>query len=472
MQVLLFFGAGASRPFGIPTMQEMVEQFEKELTDKGKPEKRLYSKIKQIQEKDFVTKADIESIFSVIQGIASNVKPKQMGHLPYYYISSNNITSEFPPSDVEHASKLKSELETFIKSKCDPQMDAKKMSEIYARSYSALFSALPGNRSGFDGVTYSTDWRAYTTNYDLTLEHFWADYLTLSDHFVPYGESKNQIFHEDSQPKDHAFIKLHGSIDWYKEQSGNIMRINSKFTRHQLEGEVMIFPIQQKDLYLHPWITLFQDLKRNLKTLPTWIVIGYAFNDEFIFEIFKEALVNEKKLVIINPHARDLKKKFPEKLREKIIALPIKFGDSYFPRHVSDFFKGIRTLDIRLRTNSQTVGFKSSLPIQYLSAETSSGKFESPRQTGKSEMYLNQVIPHKDDEVIKCTLEIIHTPPFENDLELQYFTNGLYDAEFSVYINDQYLTGTSNATTKPGMDSGYYAGEKIKIPADRLFVKS
>jgi len=44
---LLFFGAGASRPFGIPTMQEMVTKFEEELKDKDPTCVKLYSDIKK-----------------------------------------------------------------------------------------------------------------------------------------------------------------------------------------------------------------------------------------------------------------------------------------------------------------------------------------------------------------------------------------------------------------------------------------
>ena len=74
----------------------------------------------------------------------------------------------------------------------------------------------------------------------------------------------------------------------------------------------MILPIQQKDLYLHPWFTLFQDLKIGLSTTKIWYVIGYAFNDEYILDMFEEALLADKdtKLVIINPDAKQIQKKF------------------------------------------------------------------------------------------------------------------------------------------------------------------
>src|SRR3972149_9638687 len=118
MTYLLFFGAGASRPFQIPTMQEMVDEFEKNLTI-GSLENQLYSKIKEIQQKAYgYSKIDIESVFSVIQGIASDTKPNKMGYLAQYYIASNNISKEFSKKEIEVAQNIKIMLENFIKEKC------------------------------------------------------------------------------------------------------------------------------------------------------------------------------------------------------------------------------------------------------------------------------------------------------------------------------------------------------------------
>ena len=50
-QSLVFLGAGASQPFGIPTMQQLVSEFEEEIKKSNKPSVRLYSKIKTIQQK-------------------------------------------------------------------------------------------------------------------------------------------------------------------------------------------------------------------------------------------------------------------------------------------------------------------------------------------------------------------------------------------------------------------------------------
>jgi hypothetical protein len=47
-----------------------------------------------------------------------------------------------------------------------------------------------------------------------------------------------------------------------------------------------------------------------LKHIRTWIVIGYSFNDEFIRNMFGEALrLGDHKLILVNPNADDIVKK-------------------------------------------------------------------------------------------------------------------------------------------------------------------
>jgi len=75
---LLFLGAGASQPFGMPTMTGMVTKFEKHLEKNNISERFLYSEIKEELSKGFdSSKVDIESIFSVIHGIIDDITHKR-----------------------------------------------------------------------------------------------------------------------------------------------------------------------------------------------------------------------------------------------------------------------------------------------------------------------------------------------------------------------------------------------------------
>src|SRR5439155_4954679 len=176
-------------------MQEMVIEFESELKKKAVPEQYLYSKIK-----DALTvagyKVDIESIFSVIQGISSNIKPKDMGYFVYYFLKSNySSTQEFSSTDVEYAKKLKITIEEFIKKKCKLDKPIEELRSIYSKSYKALLLAIPGNKNAnLDERQFSTDWRAFTTNYDIVFEDYCRNFVPLGDYFIQDGGSVNKIF--------------------------------------------------------------------------------------------------------------------------------------------------------------------------------------------------------------------------------------------------------------------------------------
>ena len=167
-------------------MTGLVQKFEKHLEEKNMSERLLYSKIKEkLQEGYDVSQIDIESIFSVIQGIASKITPKEMGHFAYYYIHQFSNDSEFTNDEVKDAKKLQEELETFIKKECQFVGNDNEKFEIYENSYEALFKNLWGikrykNNKGFE---YSRPWKAYTTNYDLIFEDYWAELAPLIDFF-------------------------------------------------------------------------------------------------------------------------------------------------------------------------------------------------------------------------------------------------------------------------------------------------
>jgi len=274
---------------------------------------------------------------------------------------------EFSEDDKKIGKELKINLESFIKKKCKPPISDSEILEIYKNTYEPLFTNLKGGeRRGFlHGKKFNAKWKAYTTNYDLIFEEFWADFTTLHDFFVKEGESLHYIFQPSQGVPDLCLIKLHGSIDWLKRKNdGMIMKKGMTLTRHQTEGEVMIFPIQQKNLYLYPWINQFLHFKQALQETQEWIVIGYAFNDEFILNVFKEALTPQKKLIIINPHAEELKQLFPKELHDSIIPLPMRFGGKLFKEQLSDFRNQVRELEIEIETKAEVLYLEVSGPNQ------------------------------------------------------------------------------------------------------------
>ena len=234
----------------------------------------------------------------------------------------------------------------------------------------------------------------------------------------------------------------------------------------------MLFPIQQKDLYLFPWYALFQDFKSGLMKSEKWYVVGYAFNDEFILNSFIEQLKLKSKpsLIIISPSSKQIIQKFPEETREKIIALPIKFGTKYFSRQIHDFAEEIRTLTVKVKTKSHLIGFKSSIPFKSAIVSKINGDPRNLEIPVYSEDWIDKEFDNENEKEIEFLLKIEHKSPFKNDLELQVGFEGVYDYDFSVYIEDRFLACKSGNTPEQSQDTHIHFGETIKIYSDSLFV--
>jgi len=363
LTTLLFLGAGASQPFDIPTMGKMVTKFEEHLKKNNIKGFDLYSDIKKILEDGYKDKSkiDIEAVFSVVAGISKQISMQEIGHYPFYYNKRFGSQGEFTKDEIDKAENLRNELQEFILTEC--QKNFQGLDDIYERSFDALFQNMwgPQPQTTKRGHRYWVGLKVYTTNYDRVFENFWKELPPLQDYFNR-GQSSAPYF--DSQDIDltrteNTFVKLHGSVDWVFLETGEILEADpSTYTRSRKRGKAMLYPIQQKDLYVDPWFTLFRDFRKGLALSKQLYVIGYGFNDEFILNAFSEALGSrgDNVLIIVNPHAFDLIEKFPEKHRSKITPLPIRFGDQYFKADFEDFFHTQRTIEIELQTENKSVG--------------------------------------------------------------------------------------------------------------------
>ncbi len=444
MTNLVFFGAGASRPFGIPTMQAMVIEFEKTLKDDHPDLFQFYSKIKETLIQEYgESKIDIESMLSVINGIAANTKPTELGHFVFYYLADNCSRKEFPSDEIELGKKLQTQLQDFIKKACKINRDD--IDKIYRRSYLPLFEHMGPSKKNYGEEELSYDWKAYTTNYDNIFEGFWNQYDSPNDHFEKIDASDNHYFNIKPLGTVHTFCKLHGSLDWTKEVNTHIIirKTHSGFERIKTKGEIMLFPIQQKDLYLHPWFTLFQDLKLGLSQKIIWYVIGYAFNDEFIRNAFQESLVDNsnKKLVIINPKAEQIKNKFQDSIKKQIDVLPIKFGDRLFELQFEDYVKKTKTIVLRFSNENNPVeiydiAIKSNHNIQSyeilndgVDVLDSNGNINAKymSNTNKKSMYFEI----RNPKVAKIKLELKIDHMYDDEIEL-YISNNTKELNMDI----------------------------------------
>jgi SIR2-like domain len=191
------------------------------------------------------------------------------------------------------------------------------MEDHISYCYKELFDMM-GDRYKFGTVTGDDrrDYRygpcpIYTTNYDSVIERYWKGISPINDLWIDDKGTKvldpGRVL---SGAVDVKLVKLHGSLDWFKLKNGKIVNLPSFSAKHgkqRVEGEMILYPLHQKDLYLYPWFELFKGFKHDLSKTKDWISIGYSFNDEFIRNIFHEALNDSvHKFIIVAPDANKI----------------------------------------------------------------------------------------------------------------------------------------------------------------------
>src|SRR5207302_1581775 len=184
VEPLFFFGAGASRPFGIPTMKEMVTQFRKELSEsKSKgidDEVKLYDDIESTLRKEFGD-VDLESVFTVVDAFAQGKTFREVGYFATYLAARTNARAMLDPPSQEVqtiARRLRGRFESFVKRVCWVKPDQlKTVLRTYLPFLNDVFNVTGGPQSTFryEGANYFYNplWNFFTTNYDNALEVFW-----------------------------------------------------------------------------------------------------------------------------------------------------------------------------------------------------------------------------------------------------------------------------------------------------------
>jgi hypothetical protein len=172
------------------------------------------------------------------------------------------------------------------------------------------------------------------------VETYWQGVAEINDLWkISKGKS---VLWVDKQEGDMInLIKLHGSIDWYGLADGSIVKLDetkSIFAKQKVTGELMLYPLQQKDLYLYPWFDLFYRFKRDLEKTAIWLVIGYRFNDEFIRNMFIEILEKGRHaMILVDPDSYGVVREHFNKYQDdRIKSVVGKFGNKQTTTDILD----------------------------------------------------------------------------------------------------------------------------------------
>lgn len=342
LDLTFFFGAGASAPFGIPTMKRLVELFETELKEKGTdPEIQLFNDITNTLKDALQRPIDLEDIFTIINGI-KKYDIDQISLVAIYASIKEFDKIPLPQVEQNVCKNLEDKFEKFLREKC---MIRKSYQDIFT-VYQDFFTKACKTTSTTSSMTHRArnnvaycPWTIFTTNYDTCLEYFWRERVQAP---LYTGFSSNQARRAEILDQslinvnDLTLVKLHGSLNWMIEPDGTVIEESASpsrsFIGRTYEGPMMIYPIQQKELYVEPFISMFSRLNKELHDRKNWIIIGYSFKDPIIREIFLRNSDESKHIVFLHPHGTEITREYLSDLKyDKYIVLKKKFGmhDNY-----------------------------------------------------------------------------------------------------------------------------------------------
>jgi hypothetical protein len=349
VEPLFLFGAGASRPFDIPTMKEMVTQFKRELSESKSEridaEVKLYDDVESTLRKEFGA-VDLESVFTVVDALAQAKTFREVGYYATYRASRRDSRELLNPPPKEYqdtAQRLRGRFESFVKRVCWLRPEKlEDVLDIYLPFLSEVFNVTNGPVNTFlhKGTRYNYNplWNFFTTNYDNVLEVFWRVGIrqaTLNTGFQYEPSTKSEIWNREAILQQNLrLIKLHGSVTWWKEVGTGVIVEKDQppdrsFVPRKFGEQIILYPIQQKDTLVPPYFDMFYAFRQALEGTRKWIIIGYSFADEIIRAMLARASTKDTMLVLVHPENETVKKMENEPgWQGRIRHIPARFGEA------------------------------------------------------------------------------------------------------------------------------------------------
>ncbi len=360
--MLLFLGAGASSPFGIPTMPGFVKLFDQEVSDS-----QIYLSIKESFGEDF----DLEVLMTVIEDLSKS--PQE------FFRAISPQTAHFllqkereQANHYLHEDSRKEALQLLVRIKAIIRRECIKAVSDDTKilgAYNDFFNILETERMQMTDYwgqfqegrgqqkTILPVLRIFTTNYDTCVEvYFNRKEIDFSRGIVKkYGEDIFDVDSYESPPeKNIKIFKLHGSIDLF-QKSGKIRQLDvagpeKTFLGEECGEESMRWPIEfggYRHVIESPYLDLFRLFRQAAKQDSWWIIIGFSFRDRTICSILDDVLrlkpVRERPhVLIINRHTQPVSKRLKEwgyyTLAESIWPVEAEFGSKDLPTKLHEAF--------------------------------------------------------------------------------------------------------------------------------------
>ena len=295
MKAILFFGAGSSRPFGVPTMQELPGHLEQALDGE---DAKLFSDVRRGLE-EFGIRADLEAVFTVLNDYGTACKSDLLPPAIAYRFGNTLKDPLRSGQGIEREiaiENLRRRIQAMIVEKCEISGQGQKIFETFHDFLAALAQSF---NKDVPNLLLNHDVNFYTTNYDGALATFVhkAHSLvpSLRDWKVENGTTMTDPIHWDTYNytnQSTMLVPLHGSVELHTTDTG-VVRYHGRppeLYGESLTGELLIFPVRGKYIIRDPFARMFKWLSTDLEVAEFAIFVGFSFSDEAIRDILRNAM--------------------------------------------------------------------------------------------------------------------------------------------------------------------------------------
>lgn len=327
-KIIYLLGAGASLPAKLPDIRTLTNDFFNE-SERQFGNNQIGNKIsilKEVTNSHFPKRQDLESFMTL-------TKRLQYGDDYQLFLFRYEQLKEIDPSDIIRINKF---AQDFIRIKLE---DINKASADYLSPLQGLIN---------DGSI-----EIFSLNYDGVIDLFCENFkIRYSDGFTPFWDPSSF----DVSNNIVKIFKLHGSLYWFKNTSGKIVKIpvkglkldKVKYISDDLLDEMMIYPTLQKEKYSEIYAWLSSRFISTLNQSNLLVVIGYSFRDDDITSNIKQALEYNEDLwtVIVSPNAQTHKSKLAYNhdisLASRIIPINMQIQDVLVRGNLYEFIRILR----------------------------------------------------------------------------------------------------------------------------------
>ena len=342
---MLFLGAGASRAFNLPDLNEITGIIMKNISQCKSYDKII--KLKNILDQEYNNTVksnngvDIEILLTVLNII--NSEDHTVITNPFRLLFQNLNKNEIGKLDVNEFNEFKDKVATTFIENLKINSKNKKLVDKITNSYNELLNISMLPTDIFSIIV--------TTNYDNTIEVFaentttdkFKDYLKFRGFESYYGGVSRFYIHQNPG-MGIRFLKLHGSLDWWVNESQTEITLNESGESYgkNLGKRLMIYPIQDKYISEFPFYYTYDSFKNMLKKEKIVVVIGYSFRDESINNAFWNRLFTETNKrdefkILVCTKSNEVKHRVRRILKDekKFSFLEYNFGEEHFIKELS-----------------------------------------------------------------------------------------------------------------------------------------